>query len=346
MNAGRIRQVSLFGTPSLFATTAAPPRAAPRATLFGTPSLFAAPTPAPRATFPWWYVRRRFELLLDELNLTTEQANDGETKCRGVLSCLDRDYWSGSDATAHGALIGSWGKRTRVRPPRDIDMFFVLPVEVYWRFQRRIGNRQSQLLQEVKAVLRETYPSTNIRGDGQVVVVPFNTFRIEVVPAFPLESGGYLICDTNDGGRYKRVDPSAEIAALDIADKRLNGNIRKLTRILKQWQRNCGAAIEPFQLEALLKELLPRISYGAKSEFWFDWLVRDAFAYMIHRANGWIAVPGMAGTIFLGDEWLGRARSAYAIALHACQYEYHNFEALAGEEWRKIFGRMTPVMIS
>ena len=235
-----------------------------------------------------------------------DQTNDGQTKHRGVVSCLNRGYWNSSDDAIHRILIGSWGKLTRVRPPRDVDILFVLPVEVYWRFQQRSGNRQSQLLQEVKSWLQSTYPQTDVRGDGQVVVVPFNSCKVEVAPAFPCQGGGYLVCDTHEGGRYKWVHPEAEIAALDGADTALNGNVRKLTRIFKQWQRHCNVPIKSFQIEALVMELLPRLSYGGCDEFWFDWLVRDALGHMISRANGWFTMPVTGEVIQLGDAWLSK----------------------------------------
>ena len=106
---------------------------------------------------------------------------------------------------------------------------------------------------------------------------------MEVAPAFPCQGGGYLVCDTHEGGRYKWVHPEAEIAALDGADTALNGNVRKLTRILKQWQRHCNVPIKSFQIEALVMEVLPRLIYGGCDEFWFDWLVRDALGHMISR---------------------------------------------------------------
>ena len=175
--------------------------------------------------------------------------------------------------------------------------------------------------------------------------MPFNTCKVEVAPAFPCQEGGYLVCDANDGGRYKLVHPEAEIAALRDADKALNGNVRKLTRILKQWQRHCNVPIKSFQIVALVMELLPRLSYGGNDEFWFDWLVRDALGHMISRANGWFAMPVAGEVIQLGDEWLSKALSAHARALKACEDEYVNCETLAGDEWQKIFGTMIPTMI-
>jgi hypothetical protein len=233
-----------------------------------------------------------------------------------------------------------------VRPPRDIDFLFQLPYEVYQRFQQRIGNRQSQLLQEIKDVLAITYPATRIRGDGQVVVVPFNTCELEIAPAFLREGGGYLICDTNDGGRYKWVDPIAELAALDWCDHRFNGNVRKLTCMLKQWQRHCAVPIKSFHIEAIIMETLPQYSYGGNDEYWFDWHVRDVFAHMIQRGNGTFSMPVTGETIQLGDAWLSKAQSAYGRALKACDHERDDQDAAAGDEWQKIFGPMIPRKVS
>ena len=296
------------------------------------------------SAYRWAYVRQRFEALLENLKITADQTEDGETKLTGVVAALNRIYWNHSDGTLNRLLIGSWGKLTRVRPPRDVDLLFIPPLDVHHQFNQRAGNKQSQLLQHVAAALRATYPQTTIRGDGQVVLVGFNTYRIEVAPAFHATGGGFLICDTNDGGRWKHVDPEGEIAALVAADQQFNGNVRKLTRILKQWQRHCDVPIKSFHIEALVKEVLPTKTYGGNNEFWFDWLVRDAFAHMICRANGGFWMPGCAlEWITLGDPWLSKAQTAYGRALRACAYEYDNHDILAGDEWQKIFGTMIPL---
>lgn len=127
-------------------------------------------------------------------------------------------------------LAGSWGKSTEVRRPRDIDVLFVLPPVVFERYQLVVGNRQSQLLQEIRAVLARTFTTTTMRADGQVILVPFATYSVEVVPAFNPGNGQYWICDTNDGGRYKTTDPNAEIFHVGISAAKNNGNARSLNR--------------------------------------------------------------------------------------------------------------------
>jgi hypothetical protein len=216
------------------------------------PSGGLAPAAAPAPVWQWRYVRQRFSGLLENLKITASQAENGDTKQAGVRNCLSRHYWSTASETANSMLIGSWGKRTRVRPPRDVDILFLLPAGVYHRFQARSGsNRQSDLLQEVKNVLAQTYPQTAMRGDGQVVLVPFNTTTIEVSPGFRCQDGSIIVCDTNAGGSYKTSTAEAEELALSNSDTRWNGNTRALARMMKQWQRECNVPLKSFRVYPL-----------------------------------------------------------------------------------------------
>jgi hypothetical protein len=80
--------------------------------------------------------------------------------------------------------------------------------------------------------------------------------------------------------------------------------------------------------------------------FWYDWMIRDFFAYLLRKANGYLIMPGTSEAIALGNDWLGRAETAYKHAFNACIYEYDNYEALAGHEWKEIFGSAVPVIVS
>jgi hypothetical protein len=114
----------------------------------------AAPSPF-SVPLRWTAVRPRFQLFNANLTLTPVQQKDGMTKAGGVLASLKRHYYGEGSQAKAGILIGSWGKETAGRPPRDVDMYFELPTDVYYRFERHLGNRQSALLQEVKNILSE-----------------------------------------------------------------------------------------------------------------------------------------------------------------------------------------------
>jgi hypothetical protein len=79
--------------------------------------------------------------------------------------------------------------------------------------------------------------------------------------------------------------------------------------------------------------------------FYYDWMVRDFFAYMISRANSYLFAPGTFNLLWLGDAWKTRAESAFSRACKACEFEQASNMEAAGEEWQKIFGNDIPKKI-
>lgn len=293
----------------------------------------------------WIGVQPRFEKFHNNLALTSLQQLDAQTKRAGVVSCLNRAYYNYSHDSEHSFLVGSWGKNTATRPPRDVDIYFLLPTEVYHRFQDYSWNRQSALLQEVKGFLAETYSSTEMSGDGQVVVVDFGSYSVEVVPAFKLATPSrYWICHTHNGGTYKETAPWAELVALNGVDEVNAGNLRPLIRMLKAWQATCSVPIKSFHLELLAADFIAQSPWRLKSMFYFDWLTRDFFAFLYNRANTTVIVPGTHEVIELENMWQSRALTAYQRAVKACEYESANQLLDAGDEWQKIFGSDIPRM--
>jgi hypothetical protein len=305
----------------------------------GVSSILGAPAP------PWQYVRWRFGTFMANLAITAAQREDGNTKHAGVRACLNRHYYGVSSETANSFLIGSWGKGTQVRPSRDVDILFLLPASVWQQYEQRDGNKQSQLLQEVKEVLAATYRQTTMRGDGQVIFIPFNSMPVELSPGFRCSDGSIIICDTNDGGRYKISTAEVEESELAASDRQWNGNTRALAQMLKQWQREHNAPLKSFILERLALHFLAQWSYSYHDVFWYDWMVRDFFAWLLQYVNGTITIstPQTREVIPLGNEWQVRAQRAHANAVSACEHEYASRGWQAGEDWQKIFGSAIPV---
>jgi hypothetical protein len=286
-------------------------------------------------------VSDRFNTFLWNIKLSDAQASDGATKHGGVRDCLNQNYYGYTSTSGNSFLVGSWGKSSEVRPPRDIDVMFVLPDSVYARFQQRPGNKQSQLLQEVKNVLSRWYSSTTMRADGQVVMVGFTTYAVEVVPAFVLTTGQYWICDTNGGGRYKTTDPRAEIANVSNSNAKTKNNTRDLIRMMKAWQSYCSVPIKSFWFELLAIDFLSTWQYSGNSATYYDWMTRDFFRYLIGRAFSTVYAPGTWEAMSIGDAWKSRAETAYSRAVKACEYE-SGYPYLAGAEWQRIFGTDIP----
>ncbi|MAS36101.1 MAG: nucleotidyltransferase [Anaerolineaceae bacterium] len=239
-------------------------------------------------------------------------------------------------------LVGSYGKNTAIAPPSDIDILFELPLDQYSRYENYAYNGQSQLLQDIKKVLEKTYPRTAIRADGQIVLVPFTTYSIEVLPAFKRASGGYYYPDTHNGGSWKITDPKAEIDLIRASNKRSNGNTIKLIKMLKAWKQYCNVPIKSLVLELRSINFLENWEYYDKPSVYHDWMIRDFFARLIEFQNGNCPMPGTGETIWYGDAWLSKAETALKRSQTACELESQESYALATIEWQKLFGNRYP----
>lgn len=293
----------------------------------------------------WIAVEERFRRFVADLQITPAQREDGIGKHLGVGEVLERAYYGGNIHKAPpGLLVGSWGKDTQVRPSNDVDSFFILPDEVRVRFDARVGNVQSQLLQEVKGALLDRHPQTDVRGDGQVVVVGFNTITLEIVPVFR-SLGGFIMPDTKNDGSWRFVDPWSQITKIDNADRSMNGNVRALAQMIKHWRNEKSVPLKSFIIELLVAEFLPARGYGWYNTYWYDFYVRDFFSFLCEQANGRVAIPGTGETYLLGNDWLSRAITARDYAIRACHWEYYDYDVTAGQEWQKIFGARIPIHV-
>lgn len=289
----------------------------------------------------WIAVRQRFGLFEQRTRLSAGQADDGAQKCIEITRSINRHYYAISDVVS-SLVVGSWGKRTANNTSTDIDIFYPISKVTFDRFAHHQWNGQSALLQDVKEALLVTYPQTDIGGDGQVVAVRFNAITVEVVPAFPLADGSFLIPDTHNGGSWNRSHPLAEIDALNFADASSNNNCRVLTRLMKIWRHHCNVPIKSFWLEILMQDFLRWSSWAREDYFYYDWLVRDFLQHLVSRANSIIEVPGTGELINVGDAWLSRAQSAYLRSIKACTFEHADLVSEAGDEWEGIFGQLIP----
>ncbi|MDA0246174.1 MAG: nucleotidyltransferase [Chloroflexi bacterium] len=251
---------------------------------------------------------------------------------------LDNDYVYRSSL-----LVGSYGKGTAIAPPSDIDILFQLPRAEFTRYDSYSSNGQSKLLQDVKAVLQKRYPRTNIRADGQIISVPFTSYKIEVLPVFKLTNGKYYYPDTHNGGSWKKTDPKSEMQFLSDSNQRSNGNTVKLIKMLKAWKNYCSVPISSLVLELRAVHFLNKWIHYDKTATYHDWMIRDFMKELLAFVNGNCQIPGIEEIKYYGDKWETKAKSALAISENACEYELNSSFNLASLEWQKLFGARFPM---
>lgn len=290
-------------------------------------------------------MEKNFNKLLENIKLTDLQKEDASTKVQGVCEALQEKYYP--TISYNGStklLIGSYGKHTNIRPPRDIDLLFKMPVEEFQRFDALAGNKQSQLLQEVRGVLKDKFSTTEeIRAFGKVIVIGFSegTHTVELLPAWLLTSGSYRIPNSENGGSWDTWNPVAEIENISKSNQ-ATGCTCSLIRMIKCWVRVCSTPLKSFVVEILVINYLQE-KYGNNVASSYSDLVSGFFEYLKAQKNSIITSPANSSVINLGEEWYSRADSAHARAQKAISLENEGKLHDASLEWRKVFGDDFPV---
>ena len=285
-----------------------------------------------------------FENIVANTHLTQAQMADAIIKHSGIRSVLNKAYYGITSTSANSLLVGSYGKQTAIRPPSDIDILFILPEAVYTRFSNRSGNVQSQLLQEVKWHLASEYPTTRLQADGQIIAVPFVSFAVEVLPAFLLSNGKYLHADSNGGGTWRTTDPKAEMSNLTSMNSVSNGKTTHLIKLIKAWRKEVGVHIKSLVIEILAAEFMLSWQHRTTAGYiYYDFMIRDFFQFLTNKSNIYLTIPGAGDFVYTQNSWLYQAQRAAIIAVDAVTYGSNDFPISAKEEWRKLFGKYTPL---
>src|SRR5690606_23686234 len=144
------------------------------------------------------------------------------------------------------------------------------------------GNGQSALLQAVKESLKTTYPTTHLKGDGQVVIVAFDDgVKFEILPAFINEDNvSYTYPDTHNGGSWKTTAPVRERNASRTANTTWNYNLKRLCRMARVWKDEWSVPIGGLLIDTLAYDFMQTWPDRDKSYTYYDWMVRDFFLYL------------------------------------------------------------------
>ena len=278
------------------------------------------------------------------------QVRDGgsiSTRYKAITRRLNTDYWSTTSDTSHSLYVGSYGRNTAINDFSDLDMIFQLPYSVYEQYNGHSGNGQSALLQAVKQSIEKTYSTTSIRGDGQVILVPFNDgITFEVVPAFINKDDSYTYPDANNGGRWRTTDPKPEIAAIRTRNNNCNGNLAPLCRMMRAWKSKWVVPIGGLLVDTLAYQFIDGWQYKDKSYFYYDHMCRDFFRFMADqdKEQEYWKAPGSGQYVYGKGLFQWKATRCYNLSLEAIENETATpkKEWSAKQKWREIFGTSFP----
>jgi len=280
-------------------------------------------------------------------NIQVEDINTISLRYKNITSRLNTDFWQTSSDTAHSLYVGSYGRNTAINGFSDLDMLFQLPYSKYTQYNNYTYNGQSSLLQEVKQSIEKTYPTTEIRADGQVICVPFKDGLIyEVVPSFINEDDSFTFPNSNNGGSWCTTNPKPEIKAIRDRNLECNSNLVPLCRMMRVWRNLWNVPIGGLLIDTLAYQFIGACQYRDKSFFYYDFICRDFFKWMSEQnpeQEYWRA-PGSGQYVYGKGLFQYKAKQCYKLALEAIAYEMANpkNEWSAKSKWREIFGTNYP----
>lgn len=281
------------------------------------------------------------------LDIKVKDKESISRRYKAITRRLNIDYWDTTSDTSHSLYVGSYGRNTAVNGFSDLDMIFQLPYSVYKKYNNYAGNGQSALLQEVKRSIEKTYSKTSIRGDGQVILVPFtDRLTYEVVPGFINENDSYTYPNANSGGSWCVTNPRPEIQAIRTRNEQCNKNLVWLCRMMRVWKNKWEVPIGGLLLDTLAYQFIENWEYRDKSFMHYDWMCRDFFDFMAKQDKEkvyWKA-PGSAQSVYGKGLFQWKARRCCNIVIEACEHESANpqREWSAKQKWREVFGNQFP----
>lgn len=276
------------------------------------------------------------------LRIPSTTVADIQFRYKRITKQLNKDFWGSESETAHSLYVGSYGRDTEIFVS-DIDMLFQLPYDDYLRYNNHSGNGQSALLQDVRKSLQNTYSTTYLRADGQVVVINFTDgICFEIVPCFVNKDDSFTYPDTHDGGSWKKTDPRPEIRAVKRQNDDTKGDMKALCRMMRAWKENWNVPMGGLLIDTLACDFLDQWEHRGKGSNWYDWMSRDFFKYLSERnpeQSFWYAL-GSSQKIYRQGSFEYKAKRCYNLALEAIEKE--NFPYTAKSKWREIYGTKFP----
>jgi hypothetical protein len=254
---------------------------------------------------------------------------------------LNHDFRGLDSNVANRFYVGSYGRATAIPSVSDVDLLYELPVFLYAKYNAYASNGQSALLSAVRDSLKRTYSTSEVAGDGQVVVIRFvDGIKFEVLPAFSNVEGGYTFADTNAGGTWRACKPKQEMEAFANRNSLCSGNLAELARMVRAWRDQNNVPMSGMLIDTLAFQFILNWPHREKSYLYYDWMTRDFFSFLAAQDSAkthW-AAPGSGSYVYRQGAFEFKARQAELRALEAIEHVAAGQEWSARQSFRDIYG--------
>ncbi len=287
-------------------------------------------------------VKTAFSEFKTNLEITDRQTTLVATRRANVVQAL------AAQLTLHptsSLVIGSWDRQTLMRylSEGDVDVMVVLNYGVHKDWDNADGTVKA--LDKFKSILQATYPNTTLRRDRNCITMQFSEFRLDVVPAFKIDTGYYKIPDSVRRA-WLSTDPIAFASRMTDVNKTLDGAFIPLVKMVKGWNRQQGWPIKSFHLECLMYEryrtYTQGYTYSSMLKVFFENLAGQLSSSVFEPVQG-DRVDGYLdeGSPTKRSLAIAKARLAATASAEALADE-DKYPSVAIGEWRTLLGEFYP----
>ena len=271
-------------------------------------------------------------------NLAVDNADTISLRYGEITAALNKCFRSTESKTANSLQVGSYGRWTAIKGISDLDMLYIMPAGSWAGYS---DGGQYCLLKDAADAISARYPATTVKVDRLVVRVLYDKFHVEVQPVFELEDGSFRYPDTYDGGSWKITKTREEIAAMSEFDKQKNRNLRRLCKMARAWKNKHGVGMGGLLVDTLAHNFLRSTSdYDDKSYLYYDYMIRDFFAYLADLPEqDYYAALGSGQRVKVKKKFQKKVKKAHDLCLKAIEAEGTSTQ---NAKWKKVFGRPFP----
>lgn len=194
------------------------------------------------------------------------------------------------------------------------------------------------MLNKVKETLQGRFPSTTIAVRRPAVVCYFSGAIVEVVPAYPADSG-YWIADP--AGDWMRSHPKDHNQYVNGVNNTHNGAVKRLARQVKVWKYRRNLPVSSCYLEMrVAKHMDGESSYLPLWDLYLSLKkMHDAGLASMNDPTGLGSQFGACSSETNRTDALSKLSTAVNRALKAKDYAKDGYNALAIEQLKLLFDR-------
>jgi hypothetical protein len=289
-------------------------------------------------------VNQAFSEFQTNLEITDRQVNVVSSAREGSVGAIGAKLSLYESSPSH--LIGSYDRHTLIRPlsGSDVDVMVVLNYGAHKEWDTAEGT--VKVLDRFKTILDDAYPKTDKRRDRNCINMRFAEFRLDVVPAFRIKTGGFQIPDTlRESWLY--TDPPRFAELVTAINKKMENCFVPLIKMVKAWAKAANVPVRSFHLECIMYN---RYQSYVKS-YTYPSMLAEFFEALPGYLSGSTVEPTMGDRV---DGYLdnGAAVTDRSIAIDKAKKaassareaydDQEKYPSVAIKEWKALLGDMFP----